>query len=313
MIPEAVENIVENMKKVLVGKSQVIELAVVALICEGHLLIEDVPGIGKTTLAKALARSVGCSFSRIQCTPDLLPSDITGIYFFDQKASEFVFRPGPLLNNIVLADEINRATPRTQSSLLESMEERQVTVDGVTMQLPRPFIVIATQNPVELQGTFPLPEAQLDRFMFNLRIGYPDRDEEDSMLLRFEKENPLDSLTARATGEEIIRLKQLANNVYVEESIRRYILEITGRTRNHPAIQLGASPRASLALYKAAQAYALARGRDYVIPDDVKSLAVPTLGHRLILNPEAFIQKRGKEDLIEEILSSIPISIEDER
>lgn len=313
MIPEAVENIVENMKKVLVGKSQVIELAVVALICEGHLLIEDVPGIGKTTLAKALARSVGCSFSRIQCTPDLLPSDITGIYFFDQKASEFVFRPGPLLNNIVLADEINRATPRTQSSLLESMEERQVTVDGVTIQLPRPFMVIATQNPVELQGTFPLPEAQLDRFMFNLRIGYPERDEEDSMLLRFEKENPLDSLTERATGEEIIRLKRLANNVYVEESIRRYILEITGRTRNHPEIQLGASPRASLALYKAAQAYALARGRDYVIPDDVKSLAVPTLGHRLILNPEAFIQKRGKEDLVEEILSSIPISIEDER
>jgi MoxR-like ATPase len=312
MIPEAVTRVLENMKKVVVGKTDVLELAVVALFCEGHILIEDVPGIGKTTLAKALARSVGCSFNRIQCTPDLLPSDVTGIYFFDQKKSEFVFRPGPVMSNIVLADEINRATPRTQSSLLEAMEERQVTVDGLTMPLPRPFLVIATQNPVELQGTFPLPEAQLDRFMLRLEIGYPDKDEEDTMLLRFERDNPLENLTDVVTAEDILELKRIAQGVYVEQSVRRYILEITGRTRHHPAIELGASPRASLALYKAAQAYALATGRDYVIPDDVKRLAVPVIGHRIILNTEAYLHRRSKEILIEEILASIPIPVEDQ-
>ena len=281
MVPEPVDRIVQNMARVMVGKRDVLELTVVAVLCEGHILIEDVPGIGKTTLAKALARSIGCSFSRIQCTPDLLPSDVTGICFFDQKKSDFVFRAGPVLSNIVLVDEINRATPRTQSSLLESMEERQVTVDGITMPLPRPSLVIATQNPVELQGTFPLPEAQLDRFLLRLEIGYPSREEEDAMLLRFEKAHPLEALAEVATADEVLRLKDLAQEVYVEQSVRNYLLEITGRTRTHPAVQVGASPRASLALYKCAQAYALAKGRDYVLPDDVKQLAEPVLAHRL--------------------------------
>ncbi|MFH1122474.1 MAG: MoxR family ATPase [Pseudomonadota bacterium] len=312
MVPETVNRVLENMTRVIVGKRDVLELAVVALLCEGHILIEDVPGIGKTTLAKALARSIGCSFSRIQCTPDLLPSDVTGIYFFDQKKSDFVFRAGPVMSNIVLVDEINRATPRTQSSLLESMEERQVTVDGMTMPLPRPSVVIATQNPVELQGTFPLPEAQLDRFLLRLEIGYPSREEEDAMLLRFEKGSPLDALAEVATAEEVLRLKGLAQDVYVEQSVRSYLLEITGRTRTHPSVQLGASPRASLALYKCAQAYALAKGRDYVLPDDVKKLAVPVLAHRLTLNTEAYFHKRSKEKVIEEILGSIGIPLEEQ-
>jgi MoxR-like ATPase len=310
MIPEVVTRIMENIKKVIVGKPDVLELTIVALLCEGHMLIEDVPGIGKTTLAKALARSIGCIFRRVQCTPDLLPSDITGIYFFDQKRSEFEFRPGPVMSNIVLVDEINRATPRTQSSLLECMEERQVTVDGITMPLPRPFLIIATQNPVELQGTFPLPEAQLDRFLLKLELGYPSEEEEDTMLLRFEKDNPLDSLPEVASGEEILRLKQLAQEVYVEESLRHYILEIIRQTRLNPSIQLGASPRASLSFYKAAQALALSKGRDYVIPDDVKQLAAPVLGHRLILGTEAYLHKRSKENLLEGILASIPVPVE---
>jgi len=310
MVPEPVDRIVQNMARVMVGKRDVLELTVVAVLCEGHILIEDVPGIGKTTLAKALARSIGCSFSRIQCTPDLLPSDVTGICFFDQKKSDFVFRAGPVLSNIVLVDEINRATPRTQSSLLESMEERQVTVDGITMPLPRPSLVIATQNPVELQGTFPLPEAQLDRFLLRLEIGYPSREEEDAMLLRFEKARPLEALAEVATADEVLRLKDLAQEVYVEQSIRNYLLEITGRTRTHPAVQVGASPRASLALYKCAQAYALAKGRNYVLPDDVKQLAEPVLAHRLTLKTEAYLHKRGKEKVIEEILGSIAIPVE---
>jgi MoxR-like ATPase len=311
MIPEVVTRIMENIKKVIVGKPDVLELTIAALLCEGHILIEDVPGIGKTTLAKALARSIGCIFRRVQCTPDLLPSDITGIYFFDQKRSEFEFRPGPVMSNIVLVDEINRATPRTQSSLLECMEERQVTVDGITMPLPRPFLIIATQNPVELQGTFPLPEAQLDRFLLKVELGYPSVEEEDTMLLRFERDNPLDSLPEVASGEEILRLKQLAQEVYVEESLRHYILEIIRQTRLNPSIQLGASPRASLSFYKAAQAFALIKGRDYVIPDDVKQLAAPVLGHRLILGTEAYLHKRSRETLLEGILASIPVPVED--
>ncbi|MDO8567284.1 MAG: MoxR family ATPase, partial [Dehalococcoidales bacterium] len=270
MIPEAITRVLDNMKKVIVGKSDVLELAMVAVLCEGHILMEDVPGIGKTTMAKTLARSLGCSFRRIQCTPDLLPSDVTGIHFFNQKKSEFEYRPGPVISNIVLVDEINRATPRTQSSLLECMEERQVTVDGVTMPLPRPFLVIATQNPVELHGTFPLPEAQLDRFLIKLKVGYPGRAEEDQMLLRFEKESPLDELPAVTSSEEILKLKRLAQEVYVEESVRHYIIDIMRQTRVNKSIELGASPRASLALYKAVQALALVKGRDYVVPDDVK-------------------------------------------
>jgi MoxR-like ATPase len=310
MVLETITRVVEHMKKVIVGKPEVLELSVVAVLCEGHILIEDVPGIGKTTLAKTLARSLGCSFRRIQCTPDLLPSDITGIHFFNQKKGEFEFRPGPILANIVLVDEINRATPRTQSSLLESMEEQQVTVDGLTTPLPRPFVVIATQNPVELQGTFPLPEAQLDRFLMRLQVGYPNREEEDVMLLRFEKENPLENLPPVISAEEILTLKRQAQNVFVEPSVRHYILDIVRETRRHSAVELGGSPRASLALYRASQALALVQGRDYVIPDDVKRLVVPVLSHRLILSAEAYLHNRKRENLLEETLASIPVPVE---
>lgn len=308
---DTIKHIIENMSKVMVGKSEVLELAVVAVLCEGHILIEDVPGTGKTTLAKALARSLGCSFRRIQCTPDLLPSDITGIHFFNQKKSEFEFRPGPVISNIVLVDEINRATPRTQSSLLECMEERQVTIDGVTMPLPRPFLVIATQNPVELHGTFPLPEAQLDRFLIKLEIGYPDEEEEAVMLDRFKQDNPLDSLPEVTSAAEIIKLKQLAQEVHIEQSVRRYLLAIIRQTRTNNEIELGASPRASLALYRASQALALVKGRDYVIPDDVKRLATPVIVHRLIASTEAYLHNRGKENLIENILANTPVPVEE--
>jgi MoxR-like ATPase len=276
-----------------------------------HMLIEDVPGIGKTTLAKTLAYSLGCNFRRIQCTPDLLPSDITGIHFFNQKTCEFEFRPGPIIANIVLVDEINRATPRTQSSLLECMEEGQVTVDGVTMPLPQPFMVIATQNPVELQGTFPLPEAQLDRFLLKLVLGYPNPEDEDVMLLRFERSNPLEQLSAVTSASEIMDIRRQVQEIYVELSIRRYILEVVQKTRVNPSITLGCSPRASLSLYRASQALALVRGRDFVLPDDVKQLAVPVLGHRLILSTEASLHNTSKEELIADILSSLPVPAED--
>jgi MoxR-like ATPase len=311
VITEMITRVIENMKRVIVGKPDLLELAMVAVLCEGHTLIEDVPGTGKTTLAKTLARSLGCSFRRIQCTPDLLPSDVTGINFFNQKKSEFEFRPGPVVANVVLVDEINRATPRTQSSLLECMEERQVTVDGITVLLPRPFLVIATQNPVEFQGTFPLPEAQLDRFLLKLELGYPEREEEDIMILRFERDNPLDHLPAVTSAEEVLTLKHLAQEVFVEKSVRHYILDIMRETRLNKSIELGASPRASLVLYKAAQAFALVRGRDYVIPDDVKRLALPILGHRLILSAEAFLHNTSKERLIEEIIASVPVPVEE--
>lgn len=295
----------------MVAKPEVLELALVAVLCKGHVLIEDVPGIGKTTLARTLAQSLGCSFRRIQCTPDLLPSDITGIHFFNQKTCEFEFRPGPVMANIVLVDEINRATPRTQSSLLECMQESQVTVDGVTMPLPQPFIVIATQNPVELQGTFPLPEAQLDRFLLKLVLGYPDLENEDLILLRFERSNPLEQLSAVTLASEILDIGRQAQEIYVEPSVRRYILEIIGRTRTSPSITLGGSPRASLALYRASQALALIRGRDFVLPDDVKRLAVPVLAHRLILSTEAYLHSTSKEKLIDDILSSLPVPAEE--
>ncbi|MFH0913757.1 MAG: MoxR family ATPase [Chloroflexota bacterium] len=311
MVPETIQRIIENIKTVMVAKPEVLELALVVVLCEGHILIEDVPGIGKTTLAKTLARSLGCSFRRVQCTPDLLPSDITGIHFFNQKRCEFEFRSGPVFSNIVLVDEINRATPRTQSSLLECMEERQVTVDGVTMPLPQPFLVLATQNPVELQGTFPLPEAQLDRFLLKLALGYPSPEDEDTMLLRFERASPLERLTAVTSAPEIMSLKREAQEVYVEASVRHYILDIIGKTRRHPSISLGGSPRASLALYRASQALALIRGRDFVLPDDVKHLAAPVLGHRLILSTEAYLHNTSKEQLIAEVLSSLPVPAEE--
>ena len=311
MVPEFIDRVLKNIKSVMVAKPEVLELALVAMLCERHILIEDVPGIGKTTLAKTLAHSLGCSFRRIQCTPDLLPSDITGIHFFNQKSCEFEFRPGPVIANIVLVDEINRATPRTQSSLLECMEERQVTVDGVTMPLPQPFMVIATQNPVELQGTFPLPEAQLDRFLLKLVIGYPNLEDEDVMLLRFERSNPLEQLSAVTSASEIMDIRRQVQEIYVESSVRRYILEVVGKTRTNPSIALGGSPRASLALYRASQALALIQGRDFVLPDDIKRLAVPVLGHRLILSTEAYLHNTSKEKLIADILSSLPVPAED--
>ncbi len=311
MVPEFVNRLIENMKSVIVAKPEVLELALVAVLCEGHILIEDVPGIGKTTLAKTLARSLGCSFHRIQCTPDLLPSDITGIHFFNQKTFEFEFRPGPVIANIVLVDEINRATPRTQSSLLEAMQEKQVTVDGVTMPLPSPFMVIATQNPVELQGTFPLPEAQLDRFLLKLALGYPNPGDEDLMLLRFERSNPLEVLSAVTSASEIMDIKRQVQEIYVEPSVRHYILEVIGKTRANPSIALGGSPRASLALYWSCQALAFIQGRDFVLPDDVKQLAIPVLGHRLILSTEAYLHDTSKEKLIEDILSSLPVPVEE--
>jgi MoxR-like ATPase len=311
MVPEFIERVLENMKSVMLAKPEVLEFALATVLSGRHMLIEDVPGIGKTTLAKTLAQSFGCNFRRIQCTPDLLPSDITGIHFFNQKTSEFEFRPGPIIANIVLVDEINRATPRTQSSLLECMEEGQVTVDGVTMPLPQPFMVIATQNPVELQGTFPLPEAQLDRFLLKLVLGYPNLEDEDVMLLRFERSNPLERLSAVTSASEIMDVRQQIQEIYVEPSVRRYILEVVRKTRTNPSISLGGSPRASLSLYRASQALALVQGRDFVLPDDVKRLAVPVLAHRLILNTEAYLHNTSKEELIADILSSLPVPAEE--
>ena len=311
-IKEAVNRLVSNVSKVIVGKKETIELVSVALLCEGHVLIEDVPGIGKTILAKAVARSLGCSFKRIQSTPDLLPSDVTGIHYFNQKTSEFEFRPGPIMANIVLVDEINRATPRTQSCLLECMQEQQVTVDLETIPLPRPFLVIATQNPVELEGTFPLPEAQLDRFLLRVGLGYPSENEEGAILSRFQQENPLDSLTSVLDAGELLELQKLCRQVYVEESVRNYVTAITRVTRSHEDIKLGASPRASLGLHLASQALAAIRERNYVIPDDVKYLAVPALAHRLISKTEARLRGRSLEAIVSEIVSTVPVPVEEQ-
>jgi len=310
-VEAAAEKILDNIGKVIVGKREVIKLVLVALLTEGHLFIEDVPGIGKTMLAKATASSLGCVFKRIQFTPDLLPSDVTGIYYFNQKSSEFEFRPGPIVANIVLADEINRATPRTQSCLLEAMQERQVTVDIKTVPLPRPFMVIATQNPVELEGTFPLPEAQLDRFLLKLKLGYPTEDEEGTILQRFQEENPLDNLKAVVEAAELLELQKLSRKVHVSESVRNYIVNITQATRNHGGIKLGASPRASLSLYLAAQSLAAIQGRNYVIPDDVKQLASPVLAHRLIVKVETGLRGQSAESIVAEILSRVPVPVEE--
>ncbi len=300
-----------SVERVIVGKREVVRLALVALLCEGHILLEDVPGTGKTTLAKAIARSLGCSFRRIQFTPDLMPSDITGIHYFDQKAQEFAFREGPLIAQIVLADEVNRATPRTQAAMLEAMEERQITVEGETTLLPRPFLVIATQNPIELEGTFPLPEAQLDRFLLRLDLGYPDEDGEDEILVRLEHENPLDDLGPVVTSERLLQLAAALQRLHVDPAVRRYAVQIVRETRNEAAFELGASPRASLALFRAARAYAAICGRDYTLPDDVKAMAPHVLPHRLILSTQTRLRGRGVEDLIAEILERVPVPIED--
>ena len=311
MLRDKAALIIQNVSKVIIGKEDVIELALVALLCEGHILIEDVPGIGKTTLAKALARSVGCSFKRIQFTPDLLPSDVTGISYFNQKTQEFEFRPGPIMAQIVLADEINRATPRTQSALLEAMQERQITVDGETIPLPRPFLVIATQNPIELEGTFPLPEAQIDRFLIRLRIGYPSEEEENRILLRYQKEEPLESLEPVVSAEELLAWQEQVRDIKVEPEVREYIVRVVRATREHRAIELGVSPRGTLALFKTSQALAALRGRSFVIPDDVKYLAPYVLTHRIIINPQTRLRGHTPEEILREVVEGVPVPVEE--
>jgi MoxR-like ATPase len=303
------QSLIANVERVIVGKRGQITVSVVALLAEGHILIEDVPGVAKTMLARALAISSGCSFSRLQCTPDLLPTDVTGASVFNQKTTEFEFRPGPIFSEVVLADEINRATPRTQSALLEAMAERQVTVDGVTHPMPRPFMLIATQNPIEHEGTFPLPEAQLDRFLIRLAIGYPGAPEEAEMLERLQVQHPIETLEAATSPEEVTRAQEAIREVHVEASVREYILNITRGTRDTAQIQLGASPRASLALLRASQALAAVRQRDFVIPDDVKQLAAHVLQHRIILNPESLLRKVSPAKLVKKIIDMVPAPV----
>jgi MoxR-like ATPase len=301
------KKIIENVSHVIVGKERSIELLLVALLADGHVLIEDIPGLGKTLIAKSLARSIGASFKRVQFTPDLLPADITGFNVYNQQAGHFMFQPGPVMTNVLLADEINRTIPRTQSSLLESMEERQVTVDGKTYLLPQPFFVMATQNPIELEGTFPLPEAQLDRFLLRIRLGYPDRREEIAILERFQERDPLRELEPVATPEQISEMQNGRKQIRVSLPVREYITSIVGETRNSPSLRLGASPRGSLGLMRAGQALAALHDRDYVLPDDVKSLAIPVLAHRLILKEEERLRGEIQERLLEEIVHRIPV------
>ena len=310
MIENLCRKIRDNVQKVMVCKDEVINLALVGVLCEGHILLEDVPGIGKTTLAKALAASLGCTFRRIQFTPDLLPSDVTGINWFNQKLQEFEFRPGPVISQIVLADEINRATPRTQSALLEAMQEQQVTIDGLTHLLPRPFLVLATQNPIELEGTFPLPEAQIDRFLLRIVIGYPSQGEENAILERFRSTSQLPDLQPVTTSSEIIQLQNERRNIRVEDSLRDYIVRIARATREHNEIQLGASPRATMALYHSAQAWAAIQGRNFVLPDDVKYMAPHVLTHRLMVSPQAQLRGRQPSQLVTDIVDSISVPVE---
>jgi MoxR-like ATPase len=310
MIAEIASKIRQNVQKVIVGKDEVINMALAAILCEGHILFEDVPGIGKTTLARALSISLGCTFQRIQFTPDLLPSDVTGINWFNQKDQCFEYRPGPVMSQVVLGDEINRATPRTQSALLEAMQERQVTVDGVSRQCPRPFLVMATQNPIELEGTFPLPEAQLDRFLICLQVGYPDKQEEEQILLRFGTSDPLEDLQSVSSPEEVLQMIEARRKIRVEESVRGYVLDISRATRNRAEIELGASPRASLGLYQTSQAWAAIQDRDFVIPDDVKQMAPHVLTHRLIISPQAQLRGREPLELIRDIVSEVPVPVE---
>lgn len=304
------ESVIANVEQVIVGKRAAIEMMLVALFCEGHVLIEDVPGVGKTMLARAMAASLGVVFKRVQCTPDLLPNDITGVCVFNQQTREFDFRPGPAFANILLADEINRATPRTQSALLEAMGEHQVSVDGVTYSLPRPFIVLATQNPIEYEGTFPLPEAQLDRFLLRLSLGYPNAEEEAAILRRLQRVHPIESLSQVVDGRTLTDVARDIWEVHVDTTVEKYIVELVRATRSHPDLTLGVSPRGSLALFKTAQAFAALHGRDYALPDDVKHMAPLALNHRLLLKPESALRGRTPVQIIDEVLrrSELPLT-----
>ncbi|MCU0489858.1 MAG: MoxR family ATPase [Anaerolineales bacterium] len=296
-----------NIEQVIVGKHETVELTVIGLLCQGHLLIEDVPGVGKTMLARSLARSIGCEFSRIQFTPDMLPSDVTGVSIFNQVTREFEFRPGPVMAQIILADEINRATPKTQAALLEAMEERQVTVDGITHTLPRPFMVLATQNPIEYEGTFPLPEAQLDRFLLRIRLGYPSAEDEVKVLERQQFHHPIEDLVPVVSEAEVLQAQDDVRKIYVAPGVKRYIVELNRRTREFPEVYLGASPRGSLTLYRACQARAALQGREFVLPDDVKALAEASLGHRVILGPAARLRDLSTSEVVQEILSGVAV------
>ncbi|MGC8873431.1 MAG: AAA family ATPase [Chloroflexia bacterium] len=306
-VKEQAEKIIANVERVIVGKRPAVELLLIAVLSQGHVLIEDVPGVGKTMLARSLARSIGYTFKRIQFTPDLLPSDVIGVSIYNQKTQEFEFRPGPVMANLVLADEINRATPKTQSALLESMEERQITVDGVTYPLPRPFIVLATQNPIEYEGTFPLPEAQLDRFLLRISLGYPAQLDEIEILRRQQFRHPIEDLEQVVSLEEVQAMQEAIKEVHVAEEIEEYITALVAATREHQDVYLGSSPRGSLGLYRTCQARAAIRDRDYVIPDDVKAMAIPTLAHRLIIDPAARIRGVTARMVVEELLREVPV------
>lgn len=305
-IKQATDRVIENIERVIVGKHEAVRLTLIAVLCGGHVLIEDVPGVGKTVLARAIARSIGCTFKRIQFTPDLLPSDVTGVSMYNQRAQEFEYRAGPLVSQFVLADEINRATPKTQSALLEAMEEKQITVDGVTHNLPEPFIVLGTQNPIEYEGTFPLPEAQLDRFMLNISMGYPSPADEVVILDRQQYAHPIESLEQVMTDADLVALQRQVREVRVDHEIREYIVALVAATRQHQHMYLGASPRGSLALFHAAQALAMLRGRDYVLPDDVKALTKSVLSHRLIVAPAARVRGVTAAAVLEEVLGLVP-------
>src|SRR4030043_1986639 len=301
------EKIINNIEKVIVGKRGAVELALVSLLCQGHLLIEDVPGVGKTVLARSLAKSLGCVFGRIQFTPDMLPSDVTGVSIYNQVSTQFEFRPGPLMAQIVLADEINRATPKTQAALLEAMEESQITVDGITHILPHPFMVLATQNPIEYEGTFPLPEAQLDRFLVRLRLGYPEKNDEINILERQQFKHPVNDLQQVVSADELLQAQEEIKSIYVAPAVKRYIVDITHLTRQHEDVYLGASPRGSLALFRTGQARAAMQGRDYVLPDDIKILVKPALSHRVILGPAARISDLSSDQILDEIITRVPV------
>lgn len=305
------QRMIKNISSVIVGKKDAVDLLITALIADGHILLEDVPGLGKTLLAKSLAKTIGGSFKRVQCTPDLLPSDITGFNIYNPQSGEFSFQPGPVMCNVLLADEINRTIQRTQSSLLESMEERQVTVDGRTLMLPKPFFVMATQNPIELEGTFPLPEAQLDRFLLRINMGYPEREEEITIMERFQKQDPLSDLAATASLNELISLQTARKDVHVSQPIREYIADIVRATRTHPALRYGASPRGTLGLMRAGQALAVVRAREYVLPDDIKHLARPVLAHRIILHEGEQLRGTATHQIVDEIISRTPVPLGD--